>query len=81
YNSVFNKVEKNNYIGEEKAEQTDLQSFLDFYPMPADEILKKMKKAGIKMDITELLPGLVKLCMEGRAKQAGGAYFFRTAKE
>lgn len=58
-----------------------LQSFLDFYPVSIDEILEKMKKAGVDIEITELLPKLVDLCIEGGAKQVGGAYFVKTGKK
>lgn len=71
--SAEKKAEASYYNGNNK-----LQSFLDFYPASADEILEKMKMAGEDIEITELLPKLVALCMQGGAKQVGGTYFVKT---
>lgn len=84
YNSVsYNRISERGEKGSDtdRHNHMDLLSFLDFYPASADEILKKIRKAGIEMEIAELLPGLVELCMKGEAKQAGSAYFFKAAKE
>ncbi|MBD5546580.1 MAG: DNA-protecting protein DprA [Lachnospiraceae bacterium] len=51
--------------------------FLDFYPKPADEILKEMRNAGISVEMPALLAELIGLCMEGRAKQVAGSHFVK----
>lgn len=51
--------------------------FLDSYPKSADELLAKIRAAGISLELPELLSGLIGLCMEGKAAQAGGSCFFK----
>lgn len=66
--------------GKERADQQgagkeiDICDFLDFSPRTADEILKQMQKAGKKVELSEVLSGLIVLCMEGKAKQEAGCY-------
>lgn len=56
-------------------------AFLDYHPRSADEILGKMQGAGLSVELQDLLVWLVELCMEGKAVQAGGNYFFRSGAE
>ncbi len=55
-----------------------LLSCLDYYPASADEILERMRKNGKQMEMAVLLPRLMELCMEGKAKQTGSTYFAKT---
>ncbi|MGN1180060.1 MAG: hypothetical protein ACI4SD_02510 [Suilimivivens sp.] len=41
------------------------------------EILENIKAAGIEITLPQLLFELIRLCMEGKAKQIGGNYFTR----
>lgn len=54
--------------------KAELYDFLDFSPRTADEILKRMQKEGKKAELSEVLSGLIVLCMEGRARQEAGCY-------
>lgn len=65
---------KENSIKEEK----DILDFLDYHPKSVDEIFENMRRDGLVMELPELFAGLIELCMEGKASQAGGSYFFRT---
>lgn len=56
----------------------DPVDFLDYEPKSADEILCAMREAGLSLELPELLSELIGLCMEGKARQQGGNYFFRT---
>ena len=58
-------------------EEGGILDFLDYHPESADEILAKIRKAGVPMELPRLLTELVGLCMEGKAGQSGGSYFFR----
>ncbi len=53
-------------------------SFLDLDPLSADEICKRMSRAGKEISFSELLFMLLKLCMEGKVKQIEGNYYVRT---
>lgn len=59
------------------AEEEGLLRFLDYHPKSADEILESMQNAGIKTSLSQLLNELIKLCVEGGAKQVTGNYFIR----
>lgn len=66
--------------GRKKADQTkikceeEIYEFLDFSPRTADEILSRMQKAGKKAELSEVMSGLIELCMAGKAKQEAGCY-------
>ena len=51
--------------------------FLDFYPKSAEMLLKEMTKAGIVVELPELLAELIGLCVEGEAKQVAGSHFVK----
>ena len=55
-------------------QEEEIYGFLDFTPRTADEILMQMQKAGKRAELSEVLSGLIALCMEGRAKQEAGCY-------
>lgn len=55
-------------------QEEEIYGFLDFTPRTADEILMQMQKAGKRTELSEVLSGLIVLCMEGRAKQEAGCY-------
>ncbi len=48
--------------------------FLDFTPRSADELLEDIRKQGGRMELPQLLSGLIELCMEGKARQIAGSY-------
>lgn len=54
--------------------ESRILAFLDFSPRTADEILQKINQSGTKMELNELLPQLIMLCMEGKARQEAGYY-------
>lgn len=54
--------------------ESGILAFLDFSPRTADEILQKVNQDGKKMELNELLPQLIMLCMEGKARQEAGYY-------
>ncbi len=58
----------------ENEPEKGLLSCLDFVPRRADEILELMLKKEEKTEISEVLAGLTRLCVEGLAKQEGGYY-------
>lgn len=62
-------------VGEKEEKNEGLSKFLDLTPKPADEILGKIREAGVEMTLPQLLFELVRLCMEGKAVQTGGNYF------
>lgn len=74
------KTEKAKTLLAEKEEDEGLLKFLDLTPRPADEILIKVREAGIEMTLPRLLFELMQLCMEGKAVQAGGNYFSKRMK-
>lgn len=63
--------------GKSSLEERKILDFLDYHPRSADEILAKIHGAGVPMELPRLLTELIGLCMEGKAAQAGGSYFFR----
>ncbi|MGN0376746.1 MAG: DNA-processing protein DprA [Suilimivivens sp.] len=63
--------------GMEGEESAGFLRFLDLTPRSSDEILENIKAAGIDMTLPQLLFELIRLCMEGKAKQIGGNYFAR----
>ncbi len=67
--------------GKESDKAIKLLEYLDFYPVSADEILEKVRGAGNEIDMPELLSGLIKLCVEGKVRQAGNTYFEKVCKE
>ena len=48
-------------------------------PKTADQILTELRKTGREAELTEVLEGLMELCLEGKAMQIAGS-FARTAK-
>ena len=56
----------------------NMLDFLDYHPKSADEILEEIRREGLAMELPELFTELIELCMEGKAAQAGGSFFFRT---
>jgi len=75
-NTCFEKCPSGRNSPEEKTEVLD---FLDYHPKSADEILERIHGAGHSKELPELLAELVELCMEGKATQTGGSYFFKNA--
>lgn len=61
----------------EPSSERGILDFLDYHPRSADEILEGIRRAGSSMSLPELLTELVELCMEGKAMQAGGSFFYR----
>lgn len=54
--------------------EEEIYKFLDFCPRTADELLKQMRKAGKKVELSEVLSELILLCMEGKVRQEAGCY-------
>lgn len=69
--------QKEEEMGAEGGEGTGFLRFLDLTPRSSDEILENIKAAGIEITLPQLLFELIRLCMEGKAKQIGGNYFTR----
>lgn len=61
----------------ESKTSADAARFLDFYPQSAENLLKKMTRAGIRVELPDLLAELIGLCMEGKAKQVAGSHFVK----
>lgn len=59
---------------QDRNREGEIVNFLDFTPRTADEILKQMQKAGKSLELSEVLSGLIMLCMEGKARQEAGCY-------
>ena len=68
----------------EKAQENEREEgilcFLDLKPLTSDEILEKMLDAGEDISLQRLLFELIRLCMEGKAKQIEGNYFVKVMK-
>lgn len=54
--------------------EEEILKFLDFTPQSADELLENIRKQGGRMELPQLLSGLIELCMEGKARQVAGSY-------
>lgn len=57
--------------------EREVLDYLDYHPKSADEILENLRREGGSMELPELLTELIGLCVEGRAFQAGGSYFYK----
>ena len=66
-------------IGKPREKEKGLITILDFVPKTADQILTELRKTGREAELTEVLEGLMELCLEGKAMQIAGS-FARTAK-
>jgi len=60
--------------GQER-DRSGLLAFLDVNPSSCDEILERAGRAGVKLELSKLMAGLVELCLAGKARQTGGNYF------
>lgn len=65
---------------EENEREEGILCFLDLKPLTSDEILEKMLDAGEDISLQRLLFELIRLCMEGKAKQIEGNYFVKVMK-
>lgn len=62
---------------EKRPEDMGALRFLDYHPRTVDEILERMRAAGVRTGLSEVISELVTLCMEGKAKQLEGSCFVR----
>lgn len=71
-------LQKKTKEGEEDFQElSGLIGCLDLVPKSTDEILEQAKNAGMELTFSQLFFELIRLCMEGKAKQIGGSYFVR----
>ncbi len=72
---------KNGYVeGSAIAEKEEegVLGMLDFLPKSAEDILGQLQKENSEITYAGLMYELVKLCMEGKARQISGNYFVKT---
>lgn len=67
-------LEEKNIEQRTDGKEEGILKFLDFTPRSADELLEDIRKQGGRMELPQLLSGLIELCMEGKAKQIAGSY-------
>ncbi|MCM1136151.1 MAG: DNA-processing protein DprA, partial [Clostridium sp.] len=61
--------------------EKEILRFLDYHAKSVDEILGSMRRAGVSIELSQLLDELICLCMEGKAKQVGGNYFVKRSNK